>query len=153
MQEKEKTLNCYSINISNKFASYEEIHKELKNTFQMMKRLIDTNPKFENVSIIMGISNVDSRTAKIKYLYTHKKGRPPKIIIGNNVEWHFHIYAIKSDGSASVFCEEVKRRLIKKDYVISKNKNDNIENALKYLKKQSKNVWKYGNYFQSQNKK
>ena len=83
MQEKEKIANCYSINVSNKFASYEEIRKELKNNFQMLKRLIVNNSKFDGVSIIMGISNIDSRTAKIKYLYTHKKGRPKKEIYGN----------------------------------------------------------------------
>lgn len=149
MQEKEKIANCYSINVSNKFASYEEIRKELKNNFQMLKRLIVNNSKFEDVSIIMGISNIDSRTAKIKYLYTHKKGRPKKEIVGNNVEWHFHIYAIKNDGSASVFCEEVKRHLIKKGYIVSKNRNENIENAINYLKKQSTCIWKYGNYFKS----
>lgn len=153
MQKKDKVTNCYSINVSNKFVSYEKIRKELKNNFQMMKRLIDTNPKFGDVSIIIGISNIDSRTAKIQYLYTYKKGRPKKEVVGNVVEWHFHIYAIKNGGSASVFCEEVKRHLIKKGYVVSKNKNDNVENAINYVIKQSICVWKYGNYFQSQNEK
>lgn len=147
MKKKEKIISCYSINISNKFESYEKIRKELKNNFQIMKRIIDTNSKFNGVSIIMGISNIDSRTAKTQYLYTYKKGRPKKEIVGNTVEWHFHIYAINTDGSSSGFCEEVKKHLVKKGYVISKNKNDNIENAFNYLKKQCKSVWKYGNYF------
>lgn len=140
----------YSLQISDKFESYDEACRLLKNFYGILNRLI-TLPKFSNTSFIIGISDTSSKGAYVAYEKNGKKGRPKKVIIGDKLEyWHFHIYAISDTDRVASFCEEAKKRFNKKQkYKIGKEKNDSLENALNYLKKQSLNCWKNGNYFHS----
>ena len=116
-----------------------------------MKRYIKNNNNFSNISFVIGISNVNSNTAKVTYNHNKLRGRPRKMIIGENVEWHFHIYVIGNEfSSASYFSTLVKDILIlKRKYRVSISTNDNIDNALNYVNKQCISYWKYGQYFNS----
>ena len=146
-------MKIYSLNISDKFDNEEDIRKELKNLYQLLKRYQNSKTIYKNISFIIGISNISSSDAKVSYIYNFSKGKPKKIINGTKVLWHFHIYIIGDDiSSASSFCNNMRIYIAKKKkYKTSQNKNDNIENALNYINNQCISVWKYGIYFHSKN--
>ena len=150
-----KNNNCYTIEIENKWAKKEEVDKLLKNYYQLLKRIAEGNTNFNNISFIMGISNTCPRGAKTYYEHTGKKGRPKKIILGDKLPWHFHIYAISLSSDynylyLSTFSNECKRRLEKKGLKVKIGTNNSIQNAIEYLERQSQNIRKYGPYFKAQ---
>lgn len=153
--EDNKEITCYSLNISNKFKDETTIKKELINIYNRLKRYIEKNINFKDISFIIGISNTESKSAKIDYTRTGKKGRPKKSITGFKIQWHFHIYVISKNGKISIFCDFIKDKLKHKGYDISKDKNKNVDNAINYIKRQCQNYYSYGEYFylQKQNKK
>lgn len=44
----------------------------------------------DDISYLLGFSKTDSKSAKIKYLKTGKRGRPQRIITGKKVNGHCH---------------------------------------------------------------
>jgi len=146
-----KKYNTYSLNISDKFNEYSLIKKEMKNIYQMMKRYKNINRKYEDISFIIGISNTSSKDAKVSYIYNKSRGKPRKTIVGTKTLWHFHIYIIGNEcSSASSFCNMLRRIITtKKGYITSQNKNDDVDIAIEYVKKQCISYWIYGPYFES----
>lgn len=146
-----KLINCYGIYISNKYSDYITIHKLQKNIYQMMNRIIKNDIRFKDISFIIGISNTEEENAKIIYIKTLKKGRPKKAVIGDKIEWHFHIYSITEKKYLSTFCNIVRKKLNKKGYITKQLKNNSVKSAINYTTKQCQNIWCYGDYFKSQN--
>ncbi len=146
-----KKQSCYSLNISDKFLSEDIIRMKQKNLYQLLKRLINNNIIYKNISFVIGISNKDSSSSKVDYIYNFSKGKPKKRIIGKEVLWHFHIYIIGDDfSSASSFCNMARQYISHKmGYKTSQNKNDDLIVALSYVHKQCISYWKYGEYFHS----
>lgn len=146
-------ISIYSLNISDKFENEILIRREQKNIYQMLKRLKNSSTLYKNISFIIGISNVESKTCKVEYIYNKSRGKPSKIIVGKYIKWHFHIYIIGNKiSSSSSFCNKTRQHLTrKKGFKTSQNKNNNVENALNYVNSQCISVWKYGDYFHSHN--
>ena len=139
-------ISVYSLNIANKFQSQQLIEKELKNIYQLLKRYKDNNTLYQNISFVIGISNKSSKDCKVGYTYNNLRGKPRKFVNGTEVAWHFHIYIIGDDkSSSSSFCNTMRIHISnKKGYKTSQSKNNNINNAIKYLKKQCLRVWTCG---------
>lgn len=143
--------NLYALNISNKYDYFEEIDKERKNIYQLLKMLSEKHTKYNNISFIIGISDVSSKDAKVVYNYNLLKGRPRKKVEGSKVDWHFHIYIIGNEqSSASSFATYVRNYIAdKRNIKVSINRNDNLDNALDYVNRQCISKWTYGVYFKS----
>ena len=146
-------ITVYSLNISKKFKTKEEIYKELKNLYQLLKRYKKINTFYKNISFMIGISNKSSIDAKVVIIHNKSRGKPRKKVVGTEVGWHFHIYIIGyADSSVASFSNSVRIYISKKKgYRTSLNKNTNINNALNYVNKQCISVWKHGDYFHSKN--
>ena len=149
---KENKVACYSLNISNKYDGVGEARKYMKKIYQILKYLIETNEQYFNMSFLIGISNVSSKKTKITFAYNNKKGRPRKVIIGEQIPWHIHLFITSSNGLMSTFCDDAKKRLQKKGLLISKSRNDNMQNAIHYVNRQCTYIWKFGKYFESKKK-
>lgn len=143
----------YHLNFSDKIPSYDEALKIFNSMYMMAKRMIQNNEKYKDVSFRIGLSNIDSDSAEIRYEKNGKKGRPRKYIAGDEVGWHIHLYAFNVYDykvMASSFIQELKEKNQNKGYKIDKNQNDNIKNGLNYIKKQSVKCQDFGKYFNSQ---
>ncbi|MBE6156325.1 MAG: hypothetical protein E7161_01075 [Firmicutes bacterium] len=150
MQEN-KNIICYSVNTTDKFNSKEEIEKKLKNIYQAMLRRKHTDERFRDISFIVGTSETKSSGAYISYNRTGKRGRPKRVVVGEKIPWHLHIYVISIGEYASTFSEEIIKYLKKRGFETSKNKNDSVNNALNYLERQSLYKRTGGDYFKSKN--
>ena len=70
---------------------YIEIYKTFDR--QEFLRLCETVRYYcqkDDISYLLGFSKTDSKSAKIKYLKTEKRGRPQRIITGKKVDGHCH---------------------------------------------------------------
>ena len=146
-----KNINCYILQIENKYDDYNEIHQRLENIYRMLKRLAESDIRFANISFIIGISNTKSGTINVEYLHTGKRGRPKKIVTGIKILWHFHIYVASPTDMVSTFCECAIKKL-RKDYNITKWNRGCTDGIEQYME-QCDNAWCHGDYFNFQNKK
>ena len=147
--KEDKNLTCYSLNISNKYENIAEASQRLNNLYRLIKRAIENDERFKGLSFIIGVSNTSSHDAKVTFIHTSKKGRPKKVIEGTKMSWHFHIYIISSNGEMmSTLCDVIKNKLAGK-YIVSKNVNDSLKNALNYVERQCEYMYCYGDYFTS----
>lgn len=135
-------VQCYSVNINKTFDSMDLLEKTLKNIYQCMLRLKRKNPCYAHISFLVGISETDSKDAKPVYIYSHKKGRPRKVIVGSKTKRHIHIYVFSTDYTASKYaheiCENFKRKYRCKVFL---NKNKNPHHAIDYISKQCISLW------------
>lgn len=142
-----KTYSVYTLEIANKFEK-EDIYKILLNLYRLFKRVIEKDRKYYSICFVMGISNTDSKTAKITFLHNNKKGRPKKVITGCKTNWHLHIYIFNDGSGTSSFCNHIKDVLnTKKGYNIILRKHNSAYNALEYTAKQCNSVWAYGDFY------
>lgn len=142
-----KENSFYAFEIE-RFFEYNEIKKEMSNIYRLFKRKIEKNSEYKGISFIIGISNTDENGASVSFVYTGKKGRPKKNIVGKKISYHFHIYVACSNKSCSTFCNEMKDILIrKKGYVIYLRKHTSMVYAFRYVLKQCSSVWTYGDFY------
>ncbi len=143
----------YGLHFSDKIENYEKALKIFNSMYMMAKRMVQKNEKYKDISFRIGLSNIDSNSAKICYNKNAKKGKPKKYIIGKEVGWHIHLYAFNifdNKVMASSFVQELKEKNQNKWYKIDKSPNNDIKNALNYIKKQSIKCQDFGKYFNSQ---
>ncbi len=136
---KDRNIQCYSIDFSEKYVSLEEAERIMKNSYNIIKRIISREDKFKDILFLIGVSNTDSATAVRSYLYTGRRGRPLVLIEGAKIEPHIHLYVFNKNKNSyllSTFCDVAIERL-KKYGVWEKRANDNLEVALQYVLKQS----------------
>lgn len=70
---------------------YIEIYKAFdKQEFLRLCETVRYYCKNNDVSYLLGFSTTDSKTAKIKYRKTGKRGRPQRIITGKKIDGHCH---------------------------------------------------------------
>ncbi len=137
--EKNKNIQCYGIDFSKKYNSIEEAKRIMKNSYNIINRIILREDKFKDILFLIGVSDTFSNTAVRSYLYTGRRGRPQVIIEGDKTMPHIHLYIFNKDHNSfllSSFCEEVIKRLRKYD-VSGKWTNDDLKTALQYVLKQS----------------
>lgn len=140
-----KDYNVYILEIKNKFTE-DMIFKELSNLYRLFQRQCEKDERYKDINFIIGISNVDSKSAKISFIHNGKKGRPKKIIKGEPKDWHFHIYII-SKRYNSCFCNQIKDILKrKKSYTIAIRRHNSFEIACIYVIKQSTKIFTYGDF-------
>ncbi len=142
-------IRCYVLEIGDKFIDEIKGLKELKNIYQLLKRVAESNQNYSDISFIVGLSNTKSDTAYTYYKRKSGRGRPKKIIGGIKIDYHFHIYVITIESPIAGFCFQAKKRLDKKFKSVKYSLHNNPENGIKYLKNQSNNTRKYGNYFKT----
>lgn len=150
MSRRDLDIPVYTIYNSNKYESYKECFKELDNLYHMVKNYIKRH-HYNDVSFIIGMSNIDSKTAKINYINTGNRGRPKKTVIGKEIKWHIHLYVASEKTSISVFSNELRQYLQHKKKIVFMQKKNHLNIALLYVEKQCCNIRKYGNGFKKNN--
>lgn len=147
--EENNVIKCYSVNTVDKFNNQEEIERKLKNIYQAMLRIKNKDERFKDISFIVGVSNTNPKGSYISHIRTGKRGRPKRIVVGEKLLWHLHIYVVSTGEYASTFSEDIINYLKKTGFKTSKNKNDSVSNAINYLERQSLKKWVGGDYFKS----
>lgn len=149
---KRSKAECYILERPEKFTSEKEAFKEMKSTYQYMKRTIKKHKgdiRYEDISFITGISNTEKDNARAVYIKKKTKGRPKKIILGTRNNWHIHTYISNPNASLFPFYEDVKKYLNKRGFYTKKVPHDSIQVATNYVEKQCTSIWRYGDDFQS----
>lgn len=142
-----KEYNVYIIEIEDKFME-EVMDKILSNLYRLFQREIKKNEMYHSICFVMGVSNTDSKSAKITFCRNNKRGRPKRIVTGHKIEWHIHIYVFCSEKGISSFCNRIKDILsTKKDYKVILASHNSVNAALKYTIKQCEHVWSYGDFY------
>lgn len=146
MERQDLKIPVYTICDSNKFESLEDCFKEMDNLYHMIKNYIKRN-NCDDASFIIGISNIDSKTAKINFVSNHKRGRPKKVITGKVIQWHIHLYVLCENSSVSKFSNELRIYLQKKKRKNFMQKKNTLDIAIPYIEKQCAYVRKCGIHF------
>lgn len=141
-----KKIIVYTLYDSKKYENFIDCFKEMDNLYHMVKNYIERNC-YINISFIIGISNIDSKTAKVTYINTGKRGRPRKEIIGERVNYHIHLYVMCKDSSVSTFSNELRIYLQKKKHIQFMQKKNTLDIALPYVEKQCCHIRRYGDGF------
>ncbi len=141
-----RDLPVYTLFNSRKFESFDDCYKEMDNLYHMIMNFIKKND-YNDASFIIGISNIDSKTAKISYIRTGKRGRPRKEVLGEKIEWHIHLYVMCNKTSVSTFSNELRLYLQKKKHTQFKQKKNTLDVALPYVEKQCRYIRRYGSGF------
>lgn len=142
----ELDLYVYTLFNSQKYLSFENCYKEMDNMYHMIKNYIKRYG-YVDTSFIIGISNTDSKTAKVYYIKNRERGRPKKIVTGIKVSWHIHIYVACKNTSISVFSNELRQYLQKKKHCHFSQKKNKLSIALPYVEKQCIYIRRYGDIF------
>lgn len=148
---KDNKISCYGIYLSHFYLLEDVALKEMKNIYQLLKRIIASRECFNNISILLGVSNTNSNTSSVTYIKTNKRGRPKRKVIGEKFgDFHLHIYVFNHGKTPSYFCRIACDRLRKKypKIIYSKHNNPNI--AIDYVEKQRNNKLSFGPLFHSQ---
>lgn len=140
---------AYTIYNEKKYGNYKDCFKAMDNLYHMIKNYIRRN-NYHCVSFIIGISNTDSKTAKLNYVRTGKKGRPKREISGKKINWHIHLYVVCEEISVSVFSNKLRLYLQNKKKETFMQNKSSLSVAIPYVKKQCINIRKYGDLFKEE---
>lgn len=146
MKNQDDLITVYTIYNSSKYNDYESCYKEMDKLYHMVKNYIKRNG-YNDASFIIGISNTDSKTAKVNYIKTGKKGRPKRIINGKKIDWHIHLYVACDNLSVSIFSNKLRIYLQSKKKINFIQKKNTLNVSLPYIEKQCQYIRKFGNAF------
>lgn len=142
---------AYSLYNEKKFSSYIDCYKEFDSLYHMIVNYAKRH-KIEGFSLVMGISNTESKTATRFHQNKGKKGRPAVIISGNKINWHIHTYiAIDRDGISTI-SNQLRMYLQKKRKIGFYQCKNNVYVSFRYVKKQCNRIRMYGDIFKKMNK-
>lgn len=101
------------------YKDMEECIKDVKRIYRRMKRLVNKNEKYKNISFVIGASQTKGDTAcKVK---VKTKGRPKYVIYGEKVKPHLHIacYGFFAPSLSLEIIKELNKNIYKtkEDYI------------------------------------
>jgi hypothetical protein len=129
--------------------------KDLDLTETEYKRLVEQIRYYankNNISWLAIYSTTDSKTAKVQYERTGKRGRPKKIIAGDNVAGHAHICLVGNETQSAYSTATSIKKAVDKKYkkpicrVVSKGQGFNASNFINYCYKQADTIRNGGNF-------
>lgn len=131
----------YVLEIDEKFENMDKALLFLRRLNDMLRYWF----KNKNISFIIGMSKVDSKSAVKGNMKNHKQGRPKTIIYGKKIKPHIH---------AVLYGEKVCTNALTATRRINKNAEKTIAKAYKardsgyvpYLIKQSSNIRTFGDF-------
>jgi hypothetical protein len=106
----------------------------------------------DNISWLCVYSTTSSKTAKAQYKRTGKKGRPKKVIVGDDVAGHTHICLVGNETQSAYSTATRIKKAVDKKYkkpicrVVSKGQGFNASNFINYCYKQADIVRNGGNF-------
>ena len=135
----------YILEIDEKFENIDEASVFMRRLNDMLRYMF----KNKNISFIMGVSEVDGKSA-IKYsIKNHTRGRPKTVIRGKKKEPHIHalLYGEKVCTNALDATRRINKnakRTIAKAY--KARDNGFVSGYVPYLIEQSKSIRTFGNF-------
>jgi hypothetical protein len=106
----------------------------------------------DSVSWLCVFSTTDSKTAKVQYERTGKRGRPKKVIVGDDVAGHTHICLVGNETQSAYSTATRIKKAVDKKYkkpicrVVSKGQELHASNYIAYCYRQADIVRTGGNF-------
>lgn len=139
----------YSLYYSVTFKNEDDGKKALYRIYALMKRIQEKH--FADISFLIGLSQIDGKTAINAPQTTGNRGRRPRIIISQKPPVDWHIHSIATGNKVSSFMQEALERINKNEGPGTATKRKCRDSGLvPYVWQQSTRRLSYGDFDFSQ---